>query len=99
MSAPRNVSTLTSESLVWAKVSHQPSTKPHICIGNKPYEAEAKEISGCSASECIERRNNQHLGGRYRSFSSRQNSYCRKGQDNKNPTASKTTARYHQELI
>jgi hypothetical protein len=39
MSAPRSVSTLTSESLVGAKVSRQPSTNPYICLGNKPHKA------------------------------------------------------------
>jgi hypothetical protein len=99
MSAPRSVLTLASESLAWVKVSRQPITEPYICLGNKPYEANAREISGCNASEGIERRNNPCVGGRYCSFSSRQNSYGRKRQGDKSPTASKTTARYQMELI
>ncbi len=98
MSAPRSVSVLTSESLVWGKANHQPSTKPHIWYGNRAYEAEAQEVSGCNASEGIEHRNNHRFGGRYCSFSSRQNSYNRIWQGNKSPTVSKTTARYHKEL-
>ena len=99
MSAPRSVSVLASESLVWAKANHQPSTKPHIGSGNRPYEAEVQEVSGCNVSEGIEHRNNHRLGGRYRSLGSRQNSYCRNWQGNKSPTVSKTTARYQKELI
>ncbi len=99
MSAPRSVSTLTSESLVWEKANHHPSTKPHICIGNNSYEAEGQEVSGCNASEGIEHRNKPCFGGRYCSFSSRQNSCNRKWQGDKSPTVSKTIARYHKELI
>lgn len=99
MSAPRSVSTLTSESLVWVKANHQLSTKPHIWTGNSLYEAEAKEVSGCNASEGIEHRNNHRLGGRYCSCSSRQNSYYRKWQGNESPTVSKTTARCYRELV
>ena len=99
MSAPRSVSTLTSESLVWTKVSRQPSTNPYICLGNKPYEAKEREVSGCNVSEGIEHRNNHRLRGRYCSLSSRQNSYSRKWQDDKSLTVSKTTARCHKEWI
>lgn len=99
MSAPRSVLTLASESLAWAKVSRQPITESYMCLGNKPYEAKTREISGCNASEGIERRNNHCVGGRYCSFGSRQNSYSRKWQGDKSPTASKATARYHMELI
>jgi hypothetical protein len=51
MSAPRSVSGLTSESLVWVKVSHQPSTKSHAQGGNELGEAGIREVSGCNESE------------------------------------------------
>jgi MOSC domain-containing protein YiiM len=57
MSAPRSILTLTRDlntqtlrsegSLVWIKASHQSSTKSHIQRGNKLYEAEKRELSGC----------------------------------------------------
>jgi len=62
MSAPRSVLALASESLVWVKANHQPSTNPHMCFGNKTYEAEGREVSGRNASEGIEHRNYQHIG-------------------------------------
>ena len=72
MSAPRSVSVLTSESLVWVKDNHQPSAKP--C------KAEGREVSGCNASEGIEHRNNHRVGGRYCSLSSRQYFHNRYGE-------------------
>ena len=80
MSAPRSVSVLTGESLVWVKANHQPSTKPHIWSGNRLCEAEGQEVSGCNASEGIEHRNNHRVGGRYCSLSSRQYFHNRYGE-------------------
>ena len=71
---------LTSASLVWVKVSHQPSTKSHAWGGNELCEAGRREVSGCNESECIEPRNNHRLGGRCPSFGSRQYSLDRKGE-------------------
>jgi len=68
---------LTSASLVWAKVSHQPSTKSHAQGDNELCEAGRREVSGRNESECIEPRNNQRLGGRCPSFGSRQYSLNR----------------------
>jgi len=54
---PRGVLALASASLAWVEVSHQPSTKSHIWLGNGPCDAGRREVSGCNASECIEPRN------------------------------------------
>jgi len=80
MGAPRSVSVLASGSLVWVKANHQPNTKSHIWFGNKPYEAGRQEVSGCNASEGIEHRNNQRVGSRYCSLSSRQYFHNRNGE-------------------
>lgn len=70
---------LASESLVWVKVSHQPSTKSHAQGGNKLGEAGRREVSGCNVSEGIEPRNYYGVGGRCCSYSSRQHSCSRYG--------------------
>ena len=62
--AKRSVLNLSSENLDGAKVSRQPCTESHIYEGNLVNEAEIKELSGCNASEGIEPRNHEYVGGR-----------------------------------
>jgi len=82
MSAPRSVAIPTSESLVWVRVSHQPSTKPHAWNGNRPCEAGVREVSGFNVSECIQPRNiTLSRKSRCFSYGRRQHSLCRSVQD------------------
>ena len=87
-----SVLVLTSASLVWTKVSHQSSTESHTRGGNKPCEAVRREVSGYNASEGIEPRNNQRVGGRPCSCSGKTAFSASLRQDGASPTGSKAVA-------
>ena len=77
---------------MWAKVSHQSSTESHARGGNKPCEAVRREVSGYNASEGIEPRNNQRVGGRSCPYSGKTAFSASLRQDGASPTGSKAVA-------
>ena len=87
-----SVLVLASVSLVWVKASHQSSTKSHAWGGNEPCEAGRREVSGYNASEGIEPRNNQRVGGRPCSCRGKTEFSAPLRQDVENPTGSKAVA-------
>ncbi len=78
-------------------VASEPSPAPDGVICHR--EARGMGIPSHNASEGIEPRNTCRVGGRYCSFSRRQNSHNRYWRDCASPTGSETVARYQMDNI